>query len=87
MEDEEFTAQIREGYKIVEYKGAPVKAIVKAQIRKAMDGDTMAYKALVDSGWAKKTEQDITSGGQPLPVMVQFIDDTAAPDNTDTEGV
>jgi hypothetical protein len=78
MEDEEFTAQIREGYKIVEYKGAPVKAIVKAQIRKAVDGDTMAYKALVDSGWTKKTETDLTSGGESLaPLLVKFMGDNA----------
>lgn len=88
MEDEEFEAQIREGYEIKTYKGAPVKAIVKAQIRKAIDGDTMAYKALVDSGWAKKTETDLTSGGDKLqPVMVQFIDDPKDTHDTDTEGV
>lgn len=70
LHDEEFEAVIREGYKITEFKGAPIKAIIKAQIRKAMDGDTMAYKAIVDSGWVKKTEADITSGGEKLELGV-----------------
>jgi hypothetical protein len=66
VEDEEFTAQIREGYKIVEWKGAPIKAIVQAQIRKAMDGDTLAFNAIVKAGWVPKVEADITSGGEKI---------------------
>jgi hypothetical protein len=39
-------------------------------------------------GYKDRTEQDITSGGDKLqPVMVQFIDDTTATHDTDTEGV
>lgn len=56
MEDPEFTATIQEGMKIVEFKGAPIKAIVKAQMVKALCGDTKAYDALVRSGWSQRSE-------------------------------
>lgn len=58
LEDEDFEATIQEGYKIVEFKGAPIKAIVKAQMVKAMNGDTKAFDSLAKYGWAAKSEVD-----------------------------
>lgn len=66
LHDPEFEMQIREGYNVTNYKGAPLPAIIKAQIRKAIDGDTKAFDSLVKSGWAQKTETDVTSDGKPL---------------------
>jgi hypothetical protein len=66
LHDDEFQATIRKGYDIVDFKGAPIKAIVQAQIIKALDGDTKAYDSLVKSGWATKIEQDITSNGETI---------------------
>lgn len=60
MVDEEFEAMIQEGYTYKEFKGAPIKAVIKAQIKKAVAGDTRAYDALVRSGWAQKVEQENT---------------------------
>lgn len=65
LSDEKFEAQIQQGYKVVDFKGAPIKAIVQAQMIKALQGDTAAYKVLVDSGWAKKSEVE-NSGEQKL---------------------
>lgn len=56
LHDEEFEATVREGLKIVEFKGAPIKAIVKAQMIKAMNGDTKAFDALGKYGYGTKQE-------------------------------
>lgn len=64
MNDESFKANVQQGLHIVEYKGAPIKAIIQAQIRLAMNGDTKAFDALAKYGW--KQELDITSGGEKI---------------------
>lgn len=64
LHDDEFQAWIsdaRTGVK--EYKGAPIKAIIKAQIIKAVNGDTKAYDSLVKSGWVQKQEIDQNISG------------------------
>lgn len=65
MEDEEFEATIQQGLKIVEYKGAPIKAIIKAQMQKAINGDTKAFDSLGRYGWSQKIENE-HSGEQKL---------------------
>lgn len=65
MQDEDFEATIRDGYNIVEFKGAPIKAIIKAQMIKALNGDTKAYDSLVKSGWVQKQE---VSGNDGNPI-------------------
>lgn len=80
MLDPKFNAWIhdpKEGYKKLE--GIPAKAIVKAQMLKALQGDTKAYDSLVKSGWAAKAELDLTSNGetvgQPIDenLLTQFL--------------
>lgn len=80
MLDPNFDALIRDskdGWKKLE--GIPAKAIVKAQMLKALDGDTKAYDSLVKSGWAQKTETDITSNGETvaqatdMDMLTQFM--------------
>jgi hypothetical protein len=68
LHDEDFKMTILQGYKMVEFKGAPIKAIIQAQITKAASGDTAAYKALFESGWAKRQEIDATVK-QVTPIM------------------
>lgn len=68
LNDPNFEAQIQQGYKVVDYKGAPIKAIVQAQVHKAINGDTKAYDSLVKSGYVMKTQTDITSDGERLGV-------------------
>lgn len=36
LNDEEFEMQILEGYQLVDYKGAPIKAIIKSQLQLAL---------------------------------------------------
>lgn len=70
MLDPNFDAWIqdpKEGYKKLE--GIPAKAIVKAQMLKALQGDTKAYDSLVKSGWAAKSEIDVTSLGEQVGVI------------------
>jgi acyl transferase domain-containing protein len=67
LNDPTFEAWIydaKEGVK--KHEGIPLPAIIKAQVIKAMAGDTKAYDALIKSGWATKQELDLTSDGQPL---------------------
>lgn len=73
LEDEAFEAGIldaKKGY--VEYKGAPIKAIVQVATVKAVNGDLKAADLLMKYGWAQKQEIDMTSNGetisQPLDV-------------------
>lgn len=81
LHDEEFEAWIndpRTGVK--EFKGAPIKAIIKAQIIKAVNGDTKAYDSLVKSGWVQKQEIDqnisgeINTGQMDSELAKQFSD-------------
>jgi hypothetical protein len=65
MEDEEFESTIQQGLKIVEYKGAPIKAIIQAQMQKAINGDTKAFDSLGRYGWSQKIETE-NSGSQEL---------------------
>lgn len=71
MEDEEFETQIHAGYKIIDFKGAPIKAIIQAQMRKAMNGDTKAFDSLGKYGWSQKVEH---SGEQKLIVETRTHD-------------
>lgn len=80
MEDENFEANIldaKKGY--VEYKGAPIKAIVGVAITKAVNGDPKAMDWLAKYGWAAKQEVDLTSLGesvaQPIDqnLLTQFL--------------
>lgn len=76
MLDPKFDALIRdpkEGWKKLE--GIPAKAIVKAQMLKALEGDTKAYDSLVKSGWAAKSEVDVTSLGEAVagPIDMDMV--------------
>lgn len=55
LNDETFTAKINDGEKITEYKGAPIKAIIQAQMRLALSGDTKAFDVLGKYGFGTKT--------------------------------
>lgn len=60
VEDETFVTTVREGLQIKEYKGAPIKAMIKAQILLAINGDTNAFNAITKAGWSQKQEVDAT---------------------------
>lgn len=64
LHDEEFTATIRKGLTITEYKGAPIKAIIEAQIIRALDGDDKAFNLLAKYGYGSSL--DLTTGGEAL---------------------
>lgn len=64
LNDEAFTATVNSK----RYKGVPIKAMVKAQIILAMDGDTRAFDVLLKHGWGKlDPEMEIP------PNPIQFI--------------
>lgn len=73
LNDEKFETQIQQGYKIVSYKGAPIKAIVQAQMIKAINGDVKAFDALGKYGYG--TKMDVTSNGEKLEGLVIVKDD------------
>lgn len=66
LNDEDFETEIQEGYKIVHFKGAPIKAIVKAQMIKAVNGDVKAFDVLGKYGFGTKQEIDVTSNGESV---------------------
>ena len=67
LSDEEFEADVLDSKKgIIEFKGAPVKAIILAQRHKAVNGDIKAAELLMRYGWSQKVESDITSGGEKI---------------------
>lgn len=58
LEDEDFAAKIRIGFEIKDFKGAPLEAMIKAQMIKAIEGDTKAFDTLAKYGWSQKQEID-----------------------------
>lgn len=84
LEDPDFEAWVsdpKEGIK--KFEGAPIKAIIKAQIIKAVNGDTKAYDSLHKSGYSQKIEQE-NSGEQTITVITRHAgskDDSEQPDN------
>lgn len=75
LEDEDFEAWIndpKEG--VIKFKGAPIKAIIKAQVIKAVNGDTKAYDSLHKSGYSQKIEQE-NSGEQKLIIETRKYGD------------
>lgn len=66
LEDDEFEDEIEQGEKIVQFKGAPIKAIVIAARYKAIHGDIKAMDLLMKYGWNPKQEIDLTSNGETV---------------------
>lgn len=65
MNDEEFEANLIDAKKgLIEYKGAPLKAIITVAITKAVNGDEKAREWLAKYGW--KTQLDITTNDESL---------------------
>lgn len=68
-EDPEFKVYLQDpiqGY--VEYKGAPIKAVVEVAWRKAATGDKDAREWLAKHGW--KQQVDVTTNGKDLPTPI-----------------
>lgn len=63
LEDEDFTVKLSSGKK---FKGAPIQAIVKTLVVRAIEGDTRAFDLLAKYGYG--TKFDVTSGGKPFAV-------------------
>lgn len=73
MNDEEFEAYLvdaRDGYK--QYKGAPVKAIVRVAMMKALSGDKPWADWLANNGYGQKL--DLTSKGESLSKTESLTD-------------
>lgn len=73
LNDPDFDAWVFNGRAYEEYKGAPMRAVIKAQAVKAMTGDTKAADWLAKYGYGTKIE---VSGpeGQPVVALVEFMD-------------
>jgi len=81
-EDEEFSTYLqdaREGF--IEYKGAPLKAIIKTALIKAVAGDKDAREWLAKYGWKK--ELDITSNGKDI--VIPILGGISAAENTNDD--
>ena len=70
LNDPNFELKLENGEVI---KGAPMEAIIKTAIAKAVSGDIRAFDILAKRGWGDQI--DMTSGGQPLTALVKFADD------------
>lgn len=68
-EDEDFQVYLQDPVKgYVEYKGAPVKAVVETAWRKAAAGDKDAREWLAKHGW--KQQIDVTSNDEKIEGLV-----------------
>lgn len=84
LNDEEFTATIRRGLQIVEFKGAPIKAIIAAQAIKALNGEEKAFDLLAKYGYGTKVEVSGPDGG-PIPALVEFVESGDSDSDTSTD--
>lgn len=72
LNDEEFETFLQhptKGY--VEFKGAPLKAIIQVAIQKAAGGDDKAREWLAKHGYGLRV--DLTSGGESLGQIVERL--------------
>jgi len=76
LQDEEFAAKIRIGYELQDFKGAPITAIIKAQMIKAVEGDTKAFDALAKHGWPSKS--DVNNSGEIKHTYEELDDEQLA---------
>ena len=76
LNDENFELKLANGEI---FKGAPVKAIIKTAMIKAMKGDVKAFDILGKYGFGTKT--DITTNGKDLPTPIIPLD--VSTDNSD----
>lgn len=84
LNDENFKATIRRGLEIVDYEGAPIKAIIQAQIILALNGDTKAFDTLAKRGYGDKLEVTGADGEALIPV-VRIIDERTTTGNPDSK--
>jgi hypothetical protein len=67
LEDDDFEADLLDSKQgLINFKGAPIKAIVSVVRHKAVNGDLKAVDLLMKYGWSQKIEQDITSNGETV---------------------
>lgn len=70
LEDESFEQKLKDGTVL---KGRPLEAILKVAIAKARTGDHKFMDLLFKYGYTQKV--DITSGGEPIKALVEFVDE------------
>jgi len=69
LNDDDFVALVRQGRRNRRYKGAPIEAMIKAQVVLAMNGDTKAFDTLLKHGWGKTEQPSMEAIQNPI----QFI--------------
>ena len=86
MEDEKFEARILDPKMgIVDYKGAPIHAVLQVMLVKAVNGDKDFMDMLMKYGWTKKTELDAVVKNV-TPIMSLEENDAVLGDDSDQEG-
>lgn len=74
LEDEEFEGFIVNNTgDMTQYKGKPIKAILRAMAIKAMSGDARAFEALSKYGYGSTVEVKGLDAG-PIEAVVRFVD-------------
>lgn len=76
--DENYISLIRRGYEIEEYRGAPIKAMIAAQIQLAMNGNQKAFEVLAKYGYGSKVITDTAETNTPVPILNGLSKDHAA---------
>lgn len=69
LSDDNYTVTLKEGLKIKSYKGAPIKAIIAAQIHLAVNGNQKAFEVLAKYGYGSKLDISNTDGTMPVPIL------------------
>lgn len=80
LNDPDFELKLKNGTII---KGAPMGAIIKTAIAKAVSGDMRAFDILGKYGFGTKV--DVTTNGKELPTPIMKLNDGVLPNNSNNE--
>lgn len=75
LNDDNFETQIwdRDNERYGTFKRAPLEYMIKAQVVKALNGDSKAFDALLKHGWGKLEPDPIERPGNPIYYIVNNV--------------
>lgn len=85
LNDEEFEANLIDSKKgMIEYKGAPLRAIIKTAVHKAINGDKQWADWLANNGYGSMLK--ISEADPRLGILDKYMGGESARETKDTEG-
>jgi hypothetical protein len=72
LEDENFSTRYLVGYRLQDYKGAPMQAILQTLITKAIGGDIRAFDLLAKYGYGTRVDLTTMNKELPRPILSSY---------------